>query len=150
MRLWRIAGAHHKVWSGEGARLHGGRWNPPGLPVIYAGTSYAIAALEILVHANTGALAQNLVYVQADLPVGTVADRVDTAEVAGWDSADLVAARAHGKAWLQSGSALVLLIPSVVTRGLDWNAMINPLHPGFANIAVTEEAQAVWDRRLRG
>jgi len=148
MRLWRIAGAHHPVWNGEGARSHGGRWNPPGLPAIYAGTSYAIAALEILVHANTGALPQNLRYVEATLPDGAGIDRAEAGQIPGWNSPDLSAAQAYGATWLQARQALVLLVPSVVTRGLDWNAVINPAHPAFANIRVTTEARAIWDDRL--
>jgi len=148
MRLWRIAGAHHPVWSGEGARLHGGRWNPPGLAAIYAGTSYAIAALEILVHANIAALARNLRYVEATLPDGTDIDRAEADQVPGWDSPDLSAAQAYGTSWLQARQTVVLLVPSVVTRGLDWNAVINPAHPAFANISVTTDAQAVWDDRM--
>jgi len=148
VRLWRIAGAHHPVWSGEGARLHGGRWNAQGLPAIYAGTSYAIAALEILVHANTGTLARNLRYVEVMLPDGTDIDRAEPEQIPGWDSADLSAAQAYGTSWLKARQTLVLLVPSVVTRGLDWNAVVNPAHPAFANIRVTTDAPAVWDNRL--
>jgi RES domain-containing protein len=148
MRLWRIAGAHHPVWSGEGARLRGGRWNAPGLAAIYAGTSYAITALEILVHANTGALAHNLRYVEATLPDGTEIDRADSGQIPGWESADLSAAQAYGTTWLRARRTLVLLVPSVITRGLDWNAVINPAHPAFAHIRVTTESQAMWDDRL--
>ena len=36
MRLWRIGSALYPVWSAEGARLKGGRWNHPGIPAIYA------------------------------------------------------------------------------------------------------------------
>ena len=37
--------------NGEGAWLHGGRWNPPGLHAVYLAESRALAALEIIVHA---------------------------------------------------------------------------------------------------
>ena len=67
MRLWRIAGAAHPVWSGEGARIYGARWNPPGVPAIYTGTSYAIAMLETLVHANMSVPPRRLLYVHADV-----------------------------------------------------------------------------------
>ena len=43
LRLLRLGHAGFPVWSGEGARQFGARWNPPGLPAIYCGTSYAIA-----------------------------------------------------------------------------------------------------------
>jgi RES domain-containing protein len=36
--------------AGEGARLYGGRYNPPGIPAVYTSQSIALAVLEILVH----------------------------------------------------------------------------------------------------
>ncbi len=149
MRLWRIAGASYSVWSGEGARLHGARWNPPGLPAIYAGTSYAICALEILVHANAHAPPRHLRYVQADLPDETLVERADVTRIDGWDGPNISAAQAFGKAWLLARRSLVLLVPSVVTKGLDWNAVVNPLHPAFGSISVTTDLAVAWDSRLR-
>lgn len=36
--------------SGEGAKLNGGRFNPPGIRAIYTSQSIALALLEVLVH----------------------------------------------------------------------------------------------------
>ena len=46
MRFYRIADARHSPESGEGARLHGGRWNSPGRAVIYACETQSGAMLE--------------------------------------------------------------------------------------------------------
>jgi RES domain-containing protein len=148
MRLWRIGGASHAVWSGEGARIHGARWNPAGSYAIYAGTSYAISMLEILVHANLRVPPSRLLYVQADVPDGVI-ERADVSAVAGWNSANFGPAQVFGGAWLRSQRSLVLLVPSVVTEGLDWNAVINPLHPAFADVLVGPELEVAWDGRLR-
>ncbi len=149
MRLWRIGRAAHPAWSGEGARLYGARWNPRGLPAIYTGCSYAIAALESLVHANLGMLAANLVFVVADLPAAAIVERVDPGGLPGWNDEGAAVAQAFGRAWLMERRSLVLLVPSVVTQGLDWNAVVNPLHPDFGAIAVTEPQPVAWDGRLR-
>jgi RES domain-containing protein len=149
MRLWRIAGASHPVWSGDGARIAGARWNPAGMQVIYCGTSYAISALEILVHANIGTIPRRFNYVFAEVPEDTSVEETDVSAVPGWSNNDLSAARGFGRCWLQERRSLVLLVPSVVTNGLDWNALVNPAHGEFARVAVSEERPLVWDSRLR-
>ena len=128
--------------------MKGGRWNHPGTPAIYAATSYASAALEILVHANIGRVPRGFHYVSIDVPDDAPVQRVGVDDVAGWDETPPGLSAGVGDAWLRGRTALVLMVPSAVTRGLDENAVINPLHPDFARIAVTEEHVAEWDERL--
>jgi RES domain-containing protein len=148
MRLWRIGNALFPVWSAEGARLKGGRWNLPGTPAIYAATSFASAALETLVHANIGRVPRNARYVTIDIPDDAPVTRLAAAEVADWNAIPAGPSRVAGDAWIRARSGLVLLVPSAVTLGLDDNAVINPLHPDFARVAVSEEAPVRWDERL--
>jgi len=148
VRLWRIGSALFPVWSAEGARLKGGRWNTAGTPAIYAATSYASAALETLVHANIGRMPRGFVYVAIDIPDDAPVERLTAADVPGWDEIPARGSRSVGDAWIRRRSALVLMVPSAVTRGLDENAVINPLHPDFGRIAVSEERTAEWDERL--
>lgn len=149
MRLWRIGSAAFEVWSGEGARLRGGRWNRPGTPAIYAATSYASAVLEVLVHANLGRIPSGLRHVSADLPDGAPVNTLTATEVAGWGAIPPVASVEAGDAWLREGRGLVLLVPSVVTGGRDLNAMVNPRHPLFPSMVVGPEEPVFWDPRLR-
>jgi RES domain-containing protein len=148
MLLWRIASALYPVWHSDGARLRGGRWNRPGTPAIYAATSYASAALEVLMHANIGRLPAGFCYVTADVPDDAPIARCEAHDLPGWDAQPPAASGAFGDTWLREGRALVLLVPSVVTNGLDWNAVVNPLHPDFARIAVGAEHSVQWDPRL--
>ena len=52
MLAFRIVKKRHVLdaFSGEGARAYGGRWNPPGIPMVYAAHTRALAALESLAH----------------------------------------------------------------------------------------------------
>jgi RES domain-containing protein len=40
------------AFSGEGARLFGGRWNAKGIKAVYLADSPALATLEVMVHIN--------------------------------------------------------------------------------------------------
>ena len=148
MKLWRIGSALFPVWSGEGARLKGGRWNRPGTPAIYAATSYASAALEILVHANIGRMPRGFRYVSINVPDDAPVDTLTAADVPGWDALPPSRSRDIGNAWLRGRTGVVLLVPSIVTQGLDQNAVINPLHPDYDRITVADEAVVQWDARL--
>ena len=53
-QAWRIADGRFDPFNPVGASLVGGRWNSPGLGVIYASRSYAGAMLECLAHAGIG------------------------------------------------------------------------------------------------
>ena len=49
--LWRLVTPRfaRTAFSGEGARLYGGRWNRKGVPMVYTAGSLSLAVLEMLV-----------------------------------------------------------------------------------------------------
>jgi len=55
---WRLvkAGLSARAFSGEGARLHGGRWSSPGTSVVYISETLSLAALYVLVHVQSSGL----------------------------------------------------------------------------------------------
>ena len=140
----------HPVWSGEGARLFGSRWNPPGLPAIYAGTSFAVCLVEVLVHANRKSPPSGARYVDAVVPDDVSRERFDPLSAPGWDNPDNVSvAQAFGRDWIHGRRSALLLVPSVVTH-LDDNVVVNPDHPDAARISVGPETPVRPDRRLFG
>ena len=56
--VWRITKQKHAryAFTGDGARLYGGRWNSPGKLVVYTAESRALALAEILVHLESAAV----------------------------------------------------------------------------------------------
>ena len=52
IRAYRLCKTRHMAaaFTGEGARLNGGRWNSPGKAVVYTSSSLSLATLEVLVH----------------------------------------------------------------------------------------------------
>ncbi len=47
---YRVVRGRYADLSGEGARLHGGRFNPAGIPAVYVAQSISLEILEVLVH----------------------------------------------------------------------------------------------------
>lgn len=150
MRIYRIGDARHPLWDGSGAALVGGRWNSPGRPVIYGSLSYACAMLEILAHANIGRIPATHKYVIADVPSGVSVERHDQQALPfGWDSDNNAVARGVGDLWLKEARSAVLLVPSVVAK-LEWNAIVNPLHPDAGQLILSTAETVIWDKRLFG
>ena len=148
MQIFRIGDARHPLWDGTGAALVGGRWNSAGRQIIYGSLSYACAMLEILAHASIGRIPTTHRYLIADMPENMTVERHAANELpAGWDRDDSLSAREFGDYWLREARSAVLLVPSVVAR-LEWNALVNPLHPDATRLKIADSESVVWDKRL--
>jgi RES domain-containing protein len=147
--LWRIARKPYALErQGIGARQDGGRWNRPGVAVIYAGCSVAIAALEKYVHME-GVVPDDLVLVRIDLPENCAEEIATVATLpVEWD---LVppgpASMDHGTAWVRANQSLVLKVPSALLPE-ESNAVLNPNHPHFAAAAMTMVRPFTYDHRM--
>ena len=147
-QAWRIADGRFDPCSPVGAALVGGRWNSPGLGVIYASRSYAGAMLECLAHAGIGRVPRTQVAVEIAIAQAIAVERHDDSSLpTGWDHADLRVARAFGDAWIRELRTAVLVVPSVVARR-EGNVLINPRHPDFRGIVAGTLEPLVWDARL--
>lgn len=148
MQIFRIGDERHPLWDGSGAALVGGRWNSPGRPVIYGSLSYSCAMLEILAHASIGRIPATHCFVIADVPDGLAVERHNANSLpTGWDAENSSSARDFGDQWIKEGRSAVLVVPSVVAR-LEWNALVNPLHPDSSKLIASHPEKVVWDKRL--
>ena len=138
IRAWRVCRAPYADLGGEGARLFGGRWNSPGLPLVYLAEHQALAVLEVCVHLDLppDLLPDDYVLVQADLP-----DEVEAVTNMPGDP------RAFRDDWLRAGRTPVLRVPSVIVPGAS-NLLLNPHHPAAAGTRVTARQPFSFDPRL--
>ena len=148
---WRLVHARYVVhaFDGEGARLYGGRWNSPGRPVVYTAGSLALAALEMLVHLKSRKELNN--YWKARLTFDE--SLVRTIAVAdlppNWRQGRAPQeTQAVGDRWWDERVTPILCVPSVVIPE-EWNYVLNPLHPQFAEIQQGTPAPFAFDPRLR-
>jgi RES domain-containing protein len=148
VRFYRNADSRHSPETGEGARLHGGRWNSPGRAVIYACETQTGALLEKLVH-TSGHMPKHQVCVTFEAPDSLKVSALDAREIAGWDAADMIASRKAGDAWLEKAQTAVLYVPSVVFD-VERNVLLNPAHSDFRRIKAVATDPVRWDDRLFG
>jgi RES domain-containing protein len=86
MRVYRLSGKAHRAtaFTGEDARLAGGRWNHKGTRVVYCSESRALAAMELFVNLDPSLTPPELVFIAVDVPDGIIT-RLDIAALpSGW------------------------------------------------------------------
>lgn len=151
MRVYRLILANHadSAFSGEGARLFGGRWNPKGYPVAYTSLHPSLALVELLVHLRPQRIPVQLVLCSALLPQNfsvrrlTVTDLPKNwAEVPAPPELQII-----GRDWLESRDSLALVVPSAVVPD-ESNVLINPVHPDARGIRLLEPRPFRFDERL--
>jgi RES domain-containing protein len=148
--VWRITTRRFadQAFSGEGARLYGGRWNRVGQPVIYTAESRSLALLEMLVQDEPWRA--HYVLIPTHLPENVSMEILDTTVLPGdWRThAGREALQTLGGEWLRQSRSCVLAVPSAVMPA-ELNFLINPLHPDFKRISLGEPEMLNTDMRLR-
>jgi RES domain-containing protein len=149
MHIWRLARAAYDPLDGEGARLHGGRWNREGTPLVYTSDHLSLCVLEQLVHLDPEEVPDDLTAFQVEVPEDLLVERIEAEDLPdGWNRvADHPECQRIGELWVQKESSPVLEVPSAV---LPWemNYLVNPHHPETASIQVVEKEAFRFDRRL--
>ena len=146
-RLVRANRAEH-AFSGEGARLYGGRWNPPGLRATYLSGSRALAALEVLVHEAERIPASAFLFFEARFPSEFVRE-IHPDEIAGdWRGyPPKPNTTGVGEEWIRSQKTPVLRVPSILIPE-EANYLINPEHPRANEIEVRDPRPFRFDPRF--
>ena len=147
---WRIAPEQWAAtaFDGEGARLHGGRWNSPGKSAVYLADTRALAALEMLVHLNPAIAALRYQMIEVSFPPSLV-QSIDLAPLGdALTSPSVRPATQHaGDTWLNEAAAPVLQVASTVIPE-EPNYLLNPKHPNFSEIKIGVARPFAVDPRL--
>jgi|SRR5271163_2098514 len=149
MRVWRLCKARYAsaAFSGEGARLYSGRWNPVGVSMVYTSTSLALACLEFFVHLDPSVAPDDLVAVSATIPADVARERIEVADLPGdWRVTDNPGLQRLGADWIAAQRSAALEVPVVVDG--DWNVLLNPAHPDFGRIVVAPPKPWAFDQRM--
>ena len=147
--VWRITTRRfaNQAFSGEGARLYGGRWNRVGQSVIYTAESRSLALLEMLVQNEP--LRAHYVLIPVHLPQTVSMETVQPKLLpTQWRTpAGRETLQSLGGQWLRERRSCVLAVPSAVVPA-EFNFLINPLHPDFGHIVLGAAETLETDMRL--
>jgi RES domain-containing protein len=150
-RAWRLAPRAHSdpprstAFTGRGAEIFGGRWNPVGVAAAYASGSRALAALEFLVHADRDVLPSDLVLAEVAFDDADIENAI-VPEC--WDVGGSADAVTYGARWLRDERSLVLAVPSVLVPE-EPNYVINPRHRRAKSLAISPTLRPLlYDERL--
>lgn len=154
MRVWRLVRKRRlsDAFTGEGARLAGGRWNSPGVRIVYTSASLALAMLEYFAHSSLIHAPKDVMSIWAEVPDNVARETVPLAKLpARWQRYDppVDALRALGDAWVARAKTALLVVPSAIVT-VENNYLLNPLHPEFAQVKVGRPAPVLFDLRLFG
>jgi RES domain-containing protein len=150
MQVWRICKKRYSdaAFTGEGARLYSGRWNPAGVRMVYTSSSLALAALEFFVHLDPSVAPDDLVSVSATIPSALKVERFAQKDLpTDWRAAENPELQTIGAAWASSKRSVAFEVPSVVIEG-EWNVLLNPAHPQFPKVQIAEPKPFYFDKRM--
>ncbi|WOD17384.1 RES family NAD+ phosphorylase [Paraburkholderia kirstenboschensis] len=148
LTVWRVVTQRYAdtAFSGEGARLYGGRWNPKGVAMVYTAQTHSLGLLEMLVQDSPSRA--HYVMIPARFPE-TIVERIGPASLpADWRD---ISARAElqqvGTAWSQTRASAVLAAPSAVVPA-ETNYLLNPNHTDFVHVEIGAREEWLTDPRL--
>lgn len=147
---WRIVKKRHasQAFDGEGARLFGGRWNSPGLSVVYVAGTRSLAVLEMAVHLDRSALLASFVLVPCDFDERLVSSVDRRALPAHWGGDPPPPELATiGDNWIKQARSAVLAVPSAIIEE-ETNYLLNPAHPDVSAVRIGDALDFEFDQRL--
>lgn len=150
MEVYRLGNSKHaRLLNGEGARLHGGRWNSIGIPCLYSSESVSLCVLEYACNVSLNLLPLSLSITVITLPDGSWHEFKLNELPKNWKATPPpVDTQLWGSKQLTEASMLALKLPSVIIP-TEHNYIINPLHPDFKKVKIKEVRPFNFDKRLK-
>ena len=150
---WRIIRKKRlqDAFTGEGARLGGGRWNHVGTPVVYVSETLSLAALELFIHFTRKDIKfiKSLVAIPVDIPKSLKIVEVPVKDLTpDWRmSPPSNSTKDIGTGWARKGVSLIMRVPSALIPD-EYNLMLNPKHADFIKIKIGKPQPFTLDERM--
>jgi RES domain-containing protein len=115
---------------------------------VYLAQSQSLAALEMLVHLDSGELLNYYAAIPVDFDERLVSDVDFSSFPKNWKAYPAPKRlQTIGDAWVYRGKSVVLRIPSVIVPS-ESNFLLNPAHPDFDKLAIRTPQRFRFDSRL--
>ena len=147
---WRIVRASREktAFTGEGPWRYGGRWNSPGIRVVYVSEHQSTAALEVFVNRIPFILEETYKAFHLEWPDRLTEIFSTKTLPANWRvHPPPVETKEIGNRWVQERRSAVLALPSVISPA-DTNFLLNPEHRDFKRIRIALPVDFDFDSRL--
>ncbi|MGB7600310.1 MAG: RES family NAD+ phosphorylase [Candidatus Sulfotelmatobacter sp.] len=136
---------------GEGAYRYGGRWSSAGTRLAYTSEHQSLAMLEYFVHLDSDNAPADLVLVTAEIPDDLSRERIVEQYLPSfWRKSPAPAELARlGDEFARRAKHCILIVPSALAPNEN-NWILNPQHPGFRRIVLSELEPLRYDPRMFG
>ncbi len=147
---WRIDKPGREAFSGEGARRFGGRWNSPGVAVVYLSEHQSLAALEIFVHLQPLRPREKYLAYFVEWEEALMETLPPKKLPPDWRSSPPgPPTMQFGDQWVREERSVILAVPSVILPS-ESNFLLNPAHPKFRQLRRHKPVAFAFDERLAG
>jgi len=133
--------------SGTGARLKGGRWNLPGIPVLYTSENISLGLLEVLANANTLEQLQPIQLMEIDIPDNPFIHEISPGKLKKQWWEDFEYTQWMGTEIMQTIKPFIIKCPSAIVEQEN-NYLFNPSHESFKKIKLRARNNFRFDERL--
>ncbi|MCS3628734.1 RES domain-containing protein [Salinibacter ruber] len=150
LTVWRPVEEQYSgsAFSGEGARQHGGRFNSPGISVVYTAGSLPLALVEMMTGLERYDQLRRYMFFRVGIPQGQLSKLEAEDLPDGWDRHPPSSrSQRIGDRWVSRGESAVLRASSVAVP-YSYNYILNPLHEAFDDIEIGQAEPFPVDERL--
>lgn len=148
MQAWRLVSVQRAgtAFDGEGSYRYGNRWNHAGTRVVYLAQSTSLAALEVLIHAESYAELPEYRAFPVEFDPELVLDLVELPP--DWQQSPAPSStRSLGSRWASEGQTALLRVPSAVVPW-EYNYLLNVQHPDQTRVRIGQPRPFSFDPRL--
>jgi len=149
---WRIVRASREktAFTGEGPWRYGGRWNSPGVHVVYVSEHQSTAAFEVFANRVPFILDEKYKAFRLKWPDNLTEIFPANKLPVNWRISPAPAETMEiGDRWVRERRSAVLALPSAISPA-DTNSLLNPEHKDFKRIRIYPPIHYVFDPRLLG